>query len=217
MMAVFTLVFSVMMPNKQVQNYPVFVLAALLPWNWLASSIGGSISSVVTNAHLIKKVYFPREILPASVVISNLVNFLLASIVLFVVLIVTGVQLTSAVLMFPLLIIIQAVFLLGLALFLSALNVFFRDTEVIMDVGILAWFFATPIFYDIKELFPQYERWLYIINPMASLIEAYRNVLVRGVLPSSDFLLRTLVTCLVVLVIGYAFFMRKSRMFGEEL
>ena len=217
MMLVFTLVFSVMMPNNRIDKFPVFVLCALLPWNWFSFSVAGSMGAIVGNANLIKKVYFPREILPASAVLANLVNFLLACIVLFVMLIVFGVPFTPALLLLPILIITQTMLTLGIAFFLSALNVFFRDTEVIMDVVILAWFFVTPIFYDIHDLFPTYERWLYVFNPMASLIEAYRNVLLRGVLPASDFMLRTFVTCVVALIIGYVYFIRKSKLFGEEL
>ncbi len=217
MMTVFTLVFTVMMPNNNIDKFPVFILAALLPWNWCTFSINGSIGAIVSNANLIKKVYFPREILPISVVLSNMVNFLFALIVLFAMLFVFRVELTPMIALLPVIIVIQAIFLLGAALFLSALNVFFRDTEVIMEVAILAWFFLTPVFYDIHGLFPRYERLLYILNPMASLISSYRLVLLGGAPPDPYFLLRTFVTALAVFVIGYAFFLRQSRKFGEEL
>lgn len=217
LMAVFTVVFTVMMPNNRIQHFPVFILIALLPWNWCTFSISGSLGSIVGNASIIKKVYFPREILPMSVVFSNLVNFLLALIVLFVMLFAFGVQLKPVAVLLPVIIIIQAIFLLGAAFFLSALNVSFRDTEVIMDVGILAWFFLTPVFYDIGDLFPQYERLLYILNPMASLISSYRLVLLSGAAPDPYFLTRTFLTALLIFAIGYAFFLRQSRKFGEEL
>ena len=217
MMAVFTLVFTVMMPNNRIQHFPVFILCAILPWNWFSSSVMGSISSIVGNANLIKKVYFPRELLPASVVLSNGVNFLLALTVLFAMLAVFGIGLTPTVLLLPVIILIQVVFLLGVAFFLSAINVFFRDTEVIMEVLILAWFFLTPIFYDIGDLFPQYERMLYIVNPMASLISSYRLILLWGAVPDAYFILRTVATSLAALVIGYLFFVNRARWFGEEL
>ena len=217
MMAVFTLVFTVMMPNNRIQHFPVFILCAILPWNWFSSSVMGSIGSIVSNANLIKKVYFPRELLPASVVLSNGVNFLLALIVLFAMLVIFGIGLTPTILLLPVIILIQIIFLLGLAFFLSAINVFFRDTEVIMEVLILAWFFLTPIFYDIGDLFPRYERILYIVNPMASLISSYRLILLWGAMPDIYFILRTVATSLVVLIIGYLFFASRARWFGEEL
>lgn len=217
MMGVFTLVFTVMMPNRSIQYFPVFILCALLPWNWFSAAVMGSIGSIVGNANLIKKVYFPREILPASIVLSNLVNFLLALIVLFGMVLVYRVPLSPTMLLLPVIVLMQVILLLGLAFFLSAVNVFFRDTEVIMEVLILAWFFLTPIFYDIKDLFPTYERILYIVNPMASLISSYRLILLWGSMPDLFFLLRTLATSLVVLVAGYLFFARQSHLFGEEL
>jgi len=217
MMAVFTLVFTVMMPNNRVEHFPVFILCAILPWNWFSAAVMGSIGSIVGNGNLIKKVYFPRELLPASVVLSNSVNFLLALIVLFAMILVFGVQLSPTALLLPVIILIQLILLLGVAFFFSAINVFFRDTEVIMEVVILAWFFLTPIFYDIGELFPLYERWLYIVNPMASLISSYRLILLSGSMPDLFFLLRTLATSLIILVVGYLFFVRQAPRFGEEL
>ncbi|MCL5265007.1 MAG: ABC transporter permease [Chloroflexi bacterium] len=217
MMLVFTVVFTVMMPNKSIEKFPVFLLTAILPWNWCAASINGGIGSIVGNANLIKKVYFPREILPASVVLSNMVNYLLALIVLFAMLLAFGVEIQPMFAFLPILIFIQMIFLLGLAFFVSALNVSFRDTEVITEVGIMAWFFLTPVFYDIHDLFPQYERLMYILNPMASFISTYRLVLLQGAGPEPYFLLRTLATSLIVFALGYAFFIRQSRLFGEEL
>lgn len=217
MMMVFTLVFTVMMRNNQVPNFPVFILTALLPWNWCASSVMGAVNSIVGNAHLIKKVYFPREILPAATVLSGLVNFLLALIVLFAMIVAFGIPLRVTVLLLPVVIVIQALFLMGVAFFLAAVNVFFRDTEVIIEVLVLAWFFMTPIFYDIHALFPQYERLLYVVNPMASLVSSYRLILLDGAWPAPDFLLRTAATAVAALVLGYLFFARVAPVFGEEL
>jgi len=138
-------------------------------------------------------------------------------IVLFGLIFALGVPLRPTIVLLPAVIIIQALFLLGVALFLSALNVFFRDTEVIMEVLILAWFFLTPIFYDIKMLFPAYERLLYWLNPMASIISSYRLILLNGSWPALDFMLRTFGISLVALVVGYLFFVRLSPLFGEEL
>jgi len=130
------------------------------------------------------------------------------------------------VLLLPVIILVQVIFTLGLAFFLSTLNVFYRDTAAIMDVAVLAWFFLTPVFYPITIL-PHYrtllgfsldiQRLAYILNPMASLIASYRVILYHGVPPALDFLFRTFVTAIGFLVIGYLFFLRYSRVFGEEL
>lgn len=216
MMAVFTVVFTVLLKSN-IPNFPVFVLTGLLAWNLHSTAVMGAIGSVVGNAGLVMKVYFPREVLPISVVLSNTVNFVLALIALFAVVFVSGIQLSSSLLLLPAILFVQVVFTLGLALFLSALTVFFRDVEIIMETLLLAWFFLTPIFYRIEDLVPAYSRLMYIANPMASIVSAYRDVLYHGGMPAMDFLGRTFVTSLVVLVVGYVFFRRCARRFGEEL
>ena len=226
MTLVFTVVFTLMLPSgAEIPNYPVFFMCGFLPWSFFAASVTGATGSIVNNANLIKKVYFPREILPLADVLSNLINFLLALVVLFAMLFVFRMGLTPAVLMLPLIILAQVMFIAGMALFLSTANVFFRDTQHILEVLLLAWFFLTPIFYPITILPVSAEilgftvniqLWARRLNPMASLIASYRDILYRGELTGLDFFLRTLVTCLIVLVVGYLVFCRFSSVFGEE-
>jgi ABC-type polysaccharide/polyol phosphate export permease len=228
MMIVFTVVFTVMAPvsSASVKSFPVFVLCGLLPWNFFTTSIIGSTISIVSNAPLIKKVYFPREVLPLSMILANLVNFFIALIVLFVMILAFGIPLTRWILYLPVVILIQIVFTLGIGLFLATINVFYRDTQQIMDVLVLAWFFMTPIFYPIDILPRNYEllgfnldvwRLAYILNPMASLIATYRVILYTGAPPALDFLIRTALTAGVTLVIGWLVFNRYSWSFAEEL
>ena len=228
MMIVFTFVFTVMAPvrSASVKSFPVFVLCGLLPWNFFTASIIGSTISIVSNAPLIKKVYFPREVLPLSMILANLVNFFIALIVLFVMILAFGIPLTRWILFLPIVILIQVVFTLGVGLFLATINVFYRDTQQIMDVLVLAWFFVTPIFYPIDILPRNYEllgfnldvwRLAYILNPMASLIATYRVILYTGAPPALDFLIRTAVTAGITLVIGWLVFNRYSWRFAEEL
>ena len=226
MMLVFTVVFTVLIPNNPIERFPIFLMCGLLPWNWFSGSVVGSIYSVVSNASLIKKVFFPREVLPMSVVLANFVHFVLALIVLFGLMIFFHSTFTQWILLLPVLIVIQLLFTLGLAFFLSAVNVYYRDTAQIMDVLMLAWFFLTPIFYS-TDLIPQtkemfglvvpVQRLAYILNPMASLIASYRVILYNAAPPAPDFFLRTALTPVVVLLLGYAFFHRASRNFGEVL
>lgn len=225
MMLIFTVVFTVMQDSK-IEYYPVFVLCALLPWDFFRASVTGATGSIVGNAHLIKKVYFPREVLPLSVVLSNLVNFFLALIVLFGMMALSPIKLTLWILYLPLLILIQIAFSAGIALLLSTVNVFYRDTQHIMEVLMLGWFFVTPIFWD-HRILPEtavflgvdwpVRRLTFILNPMASLISAYRDILYFGRKIGPDFLSRTIVTAVVFLVVGYWVFMRHSKVFGEEV
>jgi ABC-type polysaccharide/polyol phosphate export permease len=224
MMMVFTIVFTFMMPNNTIDKFPVFLLCALLPWNCFRDSVMGSITSIVGNSPLIKRTYFPREILPLSIALSNLVNFLLALVVLFAMLFLFRVRLTVWALLLPVVIFTQLLLTLGLGFMLAAANVFYRDTAMIMDVVVLAWFFVTPIFYPISIL-PTHRlvfgfdlnihRLTYILNPMASIISTYRVILFYGARPAADFFLRTFVTCLLVLIIGYWVFLRYSNRFAE--
>jgi homopolymeric O-antigen transport system permease protein len=226
MMLVFTVVFTILIPNTNIERFPVFVMCGLLPWNWFTSSLMGSVHSVVGNAPLVKKVFFPREVLPLSVVLANLVHFLIALVVLFALMIVFKTPLTQWALLLPVLIVLQLLFTLGLAFFFSAVNVYYRDIAMVLDVAMLAWFFLTPVFYSMdlvpqsKEIFGivvPVQRLAYILNPMSSLIASYRIILYNGAPPALDFFLRTAVTALAFLVLGYLVFHRLSRNFGEIL
>ncbi|MFN2226801.1 MAG: ABC transporter permease [Anaerolineae bacterium] len=225
MTLVFTVVFTVMLPADNVENYPVFFMCGFLPWSFMASSVTSATGAIVANAHLIKKVYFPREILAITPMLANLVNFLVAMLVLFGLMAVFGVRFTPALVMLPLIILAEMMFIAGLSLLLATANVFYRDTEHILEILMQAWFFLTPIFYQITIL-PEnaqilgttlnIQLWSRRLNPMASLVASYRDVLYRGNFTGADFFLRTLLTCFLMLVVGYLVFCRFSRVFGEE-
>jgi ABC-type polysaccharide/polyol phosphate export permease len=226
MTLVFTVVFTLMLPRNSQPNYPVFFLCGFLPWSFNSATISAATGSIVSNANIIKKVYFPREILPLADVLANLVHFLVALVVLFGMILVSGIRLTPAALMMPLILLAQVMFTTGIAFVLSAANVFYRDTKHILQVVVQAWFFLTPVFYPIdilpksKELLGltiDIQLWARRLNPMASIIASYRDVLYRGVPTGLDFFFRTFVTCAVVLVLGYAVFCRVSSVFGEEV
>lgn len=226
MMVVFTIVFTVMVPNTEVDNFPIFVLCGLLPWNFFTSGVMTGTTSVVGNGGLLKKVYFPREALPISSVLAALVNFLLALLVLLVALIVLGSNISPWVWMLPLVIVVQTIFILGIVLMLSTLNVFYRDTLMIIDVILLAGFFLTPVFYPMEIVPNSYmllgfdldvHRILRILNPMASLITAYRDLFYLGYKTGLDFFLRTAATAFITFFIGYWVFLRYSDQFGEAV
>lgn len=232
MMLVFSLIFGKLIPRADIPNYPVFFLVGLLPWNFFSGSIISGTVSITSNAALIKKVFFPRVLLPTATLLSNLVNFLLAFIVLVVFLFVSGIGLSIHALWVPALLFTQLLFILGLVLTLSTFHVFYRDVVMILDVVMLAWFFLTPIIYTLDWLGdPQtimgitfspaiVMRW---VNPMASIIDGYRTVL-WGTMGSNGpasmdggYLLRTFVTSLVIFLFGFAIFTRSQHLFGEKL
>jgi ABC-type polysaccharide/polyol phosphate export permease len=230
MMLVFTFVFKVLAGSSELPAYPAFILSGVLAWNLFSASVMGATGSIVSNAHLIKKVYFPREVLPISTVLSNLTNYLLALPVYFVLAAVLGRTPTAWALLLPVVILIQIFFTLGISFVLSTVNVFYRDTALVMEVVIQAWFFLTPVFYPISQVgqggtqignlvLSSYDvqRWFRILNPMASIIASYRDLIYWGVQPGFDFLLRTAVTAVLFLIAGYGFFLHFSPVFGEEI
>jgi len=236
MMVVFSLVFGVL-SNNDIRQYSVFFLVGLMPWNFFSGSVLSGANAITGNAHLVKKVYFPRELLPVAALMSNLVNFFIALCVLVVFLYASGLGLTIHAAWVPLLIVTQLLFTLGLVLLLSSLHVFYRDIMMILDVVMLAWFFLTPVMYPLSRfgqeitvlgidfLPAQVMRW---VNPMASIIDGYRTVL-WGTMTSAGqvsagpaamdpaYLLRTFVTAVIVLFVGYVVFARRRHLFGETL
>jgi ABC-type polysaccharide/polyol phosphate export permease len=186
----------------------------------------GGVGSVVNNGHLIKKVYFPRAVLPTSIMLSNLVNFLVALPVYFVLAWLLGVRFTPYVLFLPAVVLVEMIFIQGMSLLLAALNVFYRDVQHIMEVIILAWFFLTPVIWDVNQLPASrvvlgievpVQRLTYILNPMASIIATYRDILYYGHSIGWDFFLRTTVTALIVLLTGFFVFNRLKGRFAEEV
>lgn len=233
MMLVYVAVFGLLMPGG-IAMFPVFVIVALLPWNFTAEAVTAGTRSVIDGSALIKKVYFPREVLPLVSALSSLLNYLLSLPMMFLVM--AAVQLftigrlnfswTFAYL--PVLVIIQTVLLAGLALLLSAVAVFFRDVVHLVGIVVNIWFFLTPVIYPLDTfgdgLAVRLVRWL---NPMASLIEFYREILYGSAvpvgqiptpgLPALTSVLRVGVTAVLLLTVGYWVFQRVSRRFGEEL
>lgn len=226
MMLVFTLVYTVMLKQSNQPDFAAFILCGLLPWNFFSSSVMGGIGSIVGNGYLIKKVYFPRAVLPTSVMMSNLVNFLIALPIYFVLAWLMGVRSTPYVLFLPIVILVEMIFIQGISLLLSAVNVFYRDVQQIMEVLILAWFFLTPVIWDANRLPTTgtilgievpIQRLTYILNPMASIVATYRDILYYGRPIGWDFFLRTIITALLVLLIGFFAFNRLKGRFAEEV
>lgn len=234
MMSVFTLVFSVFR-NDQTPAYPVFILVGLLPWNLFQGSVAGGAHIILGNANLVKKIYFPRAILPTASVISQLVNFLISVTVLIILLYVYGLGLTRYALWLPFILLTQLIFTLGLVYFLSSAYVYLRDIGMILDVALSAWFFLTPVIYPLERYTTitlsgftfnpaVIMRWL---NPMASIIDAYRTVLWGTVGPSGamsgaanmdlGYMGRTFITSIIVFICGFLIFCRLERDFGENL
>jgi ABC-type polysaccharide/polyol phosphate export permease len=182
-MLVFTVVFRYFLGVKipagdpsGMNNFAFYLLCGLLPWNFLANSISGSMGVLVANSNLIKKVYFPREVLVAANVASWVVALLLELGVLAVALLLGGNVVVPWLVPTLFLVAVQTVFVTGVSLVLSVLNVYFRDIQHLVGILLQMWFYGTPIVYSVDEV-PGGLRFLYEINPMVGFVEAYRDCL----------------------------------------
>ncbi len=194
-------------------------MSGLLSWNFFSAAVLGGTGSIMANAALVKKVYFPRLVLPISTVISALVNYLLALPMFLLVALLSGHPLSLALAWMPLVIGIQTLFSIGIAFLLSTLNVFYRDTQFILELAMLALFFLTPIWYPLDDFTSSQSSavWVRRLNPMASIVNMYQDIMYRGVSTSPDFVLRTLATAVAVAAVGYLVFRKYSVRFGEEV
>lgn len=215
MLAVYAFVFPYIL-RVNVDNYTIFMIVALIPWNFFTTAIQSGTGSVVANGNILKKVYFPREIIPISITTSQLVNFLITCIIMAVFIIFSGVGFSVHALLFPLLVLIQYILILGLTFILSALTVFVRDIDHFVSVILMLGFYATPIVYQ-GEMLPKKFQIFLKLNPMAQLVETYRSILYYHRLPDMTMLVVWGLGSVALLVVGYLIFKKLEKSFVEEL
>lgn len=212
---VYALVFPYIM-KVETENYLIFLICGIIPWTWFITSISQGTTSITNNANLIKKVYFPREILPISVVTSGLVNFLISCLIILIFVIFGGLGITWHLVFLPFIIIVQYLFTLALIFVLSAFNVYVKDVEYIVAFIINMLFYATPILYT-TEMFSGPILWLFRLNPLAHLINAYRDVFYVHHIPNLINLSILLGVSILLVVICYIIFKKLEKRFAEEI
>lgn len=212
---VFNFVFSLVLP-LDIPNYATFVFVGLLSWTWFSSSLFQATEAIVNNPDLIRHPGFPPAILPIVTVTTHFIHFLIALPVLFIFLLLADVQLDITLLGLPLLVALQFLFTLGLAYFLAAVHVTFRDTQHLLNISLMLAFYLTPIFYD-AGVIPDRYRVLYNLNPMVHIVEAYRAMLIYAQWPHIWPLLLLALLTSVLLFTGYALFVHMSYRFAEEI
>lgn len=215
-MVIFSGLFGVLLraPSGDVP-YPLFLYAGLLPWNYFAGSLNRASTSLVNSAHLISKVYFPRLVVPLSGVLSGLVDFGVAASVFVVLMVWYRVTPTPAILLLPLFVLLAMATALGFGLWLSALNVRFRDVNYLVPFLVQVWMYLTPVVYAVT-LIPERFRWLLALNPMTGVVEGFRWALLGAQPPGALFAVSVLIT-LAVLVGGAFFFRATERTFADVI
>jgi ABC-type polysaccharide/polyol phosphate export permease len=228
--AIYTLVFGVFLKvdppvgdPSGLDVYGFFLVCGLLPWTFLTNGLNGAASSIVGNEGLVKKVYFPRSVLPAASTLAWLANFGVELAVLGVVLLVAGNMVLTWIPVVVALMVIETGFVLGLGLLLSAANAYFRDVQHFLAIALNIWFYATPILYppetipEDTELFGMAARDLLGFNPMAVFVDSYRSVLYDLAWPTAGQWVAMIAVAAVSLVLGAAAFRRLEPRLAEEL
>lgn len=212
---VYAIVFPYIMRIK-VENYLIYLITGIIPWTFFTTSINMGMNSILFNANIIKKVYFPRIILPISSVTSCLVNFLISCIIILLFCIGSGVGVSIYLLWLPVVVIIQYLFQLGLVFILSAVEIYMRDIEHIINFFISMLFYVTPILYT-PETFPDKLSWVLKINPLAYLMISYRDIFLYQSNPSIKGLCVVLAISVVLFFTGYFIFEKLQKGFAEEV
>ena len=213
---IYTMVFSIFFTNDNIPDFHMFLFVALIPWFFFSSSLSGGALTILQQKNLVQKIYFPRMVLPIAYTISYFINMLLSFIVVFAALFISGIGVNPGVLWYlPIIMLVELLMCIGVALLFSALTVYFRDLEYILNIVTMAWMYLTPILYPV-DFRPEYESLLYL-NPMTSVTVAYRDVLYYKQAPEMETLIYAVGWGLVVLVIGFITFQKLQRHFVEEM
>ena len=194
----------------------IFMYSATLAWSFFGGALKAGTASVVANASILKKVYFPREIFVAVMVTMSLINFLIASCGLVVIMILSQTPFTVNLLFIPLLLLITYLLAMGLALFTSAIAVFKRDILPAMNFLLSFWMFCSPVFYEIGDV-PERFRTLFKLNPMTGIITAFRQVILYGGAPGFETLAYAAAISIAAVVFGYAFFKKLEMRFADVI
>lgn len=213
--AIYTVIFSFIVPiNTGGIPYAVFSYAAVIPWTFLAASLADMTISLVGNMDLVSKIYFPREALPIAAMAARLMDFGIAAVLLLVLMVVFGIPLFHVSWLFlPVIVLIQVVLVMGLGLACAAANVFYRDVQSLITLGLQIWFYASPIIYPLTAVPEKYQQY-YFLNPMVGIIEAYRDVLIYNRFPGA-YLLFSAFIALAIFLLGYRFFKKVEFQFAD--
>lgn len=211
---VYSFVFSVIFrfPLDNIP-YPLFLFAGLLPWIYFQTSLTAATLSLIDNANLIKKVNFPRETLPYSVISSKAIDFFFASTLFLIFIIFNHVEITPTILLILPLLLLQVILMAGLSLLVSAFNLFYRDVQHLVNLLLLLWMYLTPVVYPLS-LVPQAYVWLYKLNPMVGIIEGYRSALFGLEFDSGTILLSS-ISSIIIFILSYWIFKRSEKVFAD--
>ena len=213
-----TLVYAIVFPfilRSGPEHYVTYIVIGILPWNFFTTVISQGTFTILGNAGIIKKVYFPRIILPISVATSGLINFVITIPIMMIFLICSGIGLSWYILLLPIVILTQYLLLMGIIFISCSIDVYVRDAEYIINFFVTMLFYATPILYS-TELFGE-KAWILSLNPMTTIINSYRDILYSKTLPNMTMLSLVLGMSFLLVLLGLAIFRKLERGFAEEV
>ncbi|WP_258112224.1 ABC transporter permease [Alicyclobacillus sp. SP_1] len=215
MLVVYSVVFSTIM-RVTIPHYPAFMFIGLLAWNLFGMSVQSAVGVVNRQGSMVKKIYFPREILPLAIVVSSAINYIFSLAILIPFLIISGLYPSWTWLFVPLILVVECIATAGFALFFSAVNVFLRDVEHVLGIFLMAWFYVTPVVYSLKMIPHKYAEF-FKINPVTDFVVSFQDALYYHDPLRWKMFLYGVVVSLVVLYLGWKVFDRLSRRFAEEV
>ncbi|MGE3518424.1 MAG: ABC transporter permease [Vicinamibacterales bacterium] len=215
-MLVFTLIFTrfIQMPAGD-HPYPVFVLSGLVPWTFFSASVNGASSSLVSHAHMLSKVYFPRIVLPAAAVLAKLVDLLIGCLLLLALMAAYGIAPSASLALLPLVVAALVVLAFAVGLTVAAINTTYRDAGHALPLVLQLWLFLTPVIYA-RDVVPVEWRWILVLNPVTGILESFRAVLLAGRIPWVHLGLSSLLAC-ALLVVGLVLFARMEKHLADHL
>jgi lipopolysaccharide transport system permease protein len=214
---VLTIVFSYIAktPSEGIP-YPLFSFGALLPWVFFSSSITSGIPSLTNNPNLVTKIYFPREILPISTIISVSFDTMISAAIFICLMVYYKVNITMYALFVIPIIIIEFVFIMGLVFLLSAINVWYRDAAQASNILTQFWMYLTPVIYPLS-LVPEKFMPFYVLNPMVGIVEGFRSALLKGRMPDMTLLGISACISIIAFIVGYSIFKSKEFDFADVI
>lgn len=213
---VYSIVFSTIF-RVNVEKFYLYLIIGMMPWTFFNSSVQGGTTCIRAQSDLVKKIYFPREVIPISYVTSAFINMLFSFIIVFMAVVISGFGFNLKVLIYlPLIMLLEYFFALGVAFIVSAVTVYFRDLEQIIGVVMMAWIYVTPIMYSIDYV-PEQFRFLVVLNPMTPIVEVYHQILYYRMVPTTNYLLLAGASACIFFLVGVLIFAVLDRNFAEEM
>ena len=213
--AVYAIIFSLILKNKQ-EHYTIFLCCGLIPWTFFSIAINKSAFTIVENGNIIKKVYFPREIIPISVVTAETINFMISTFIILGFIIFGGIGLSKYIIFYPIILIAQYLIILSISFIVSSICVYLRDLQHFIGILLQLLFYSAPIVYSIDTIPTEYQ-WFLKFNPMTYIINSYRDIFYYQRNIAFKELIFIILIALITCVLGYLVFNKLQKGFAEQL